>query len=421
VTGDPGAPRRTRGRRPRILFVWELGANYGHASKIIETFVALGPLAEVVIAAREPQAFAEIAPRLGLNIRPAPHAPPPPPPPLGPAPPVLNYTDSLRFCGWTDAVQLAGLIRSWRDLFAEVAPDLIVTQAAPTALLAARGGRWPVVTLGSGFDAPARADPMPAYPGDHTAADLRIAEDRTLAVAEAALRETGSPALGQLRAIFDAGPMLLAAMIQTDHYHPRRQWEPGHPPYLGHLFTIDRGSALDWAGDGRARILAYLRPGAHGFAATAQALAARGRTRDIVLAAPGLPAAAAASLRAAGLRVVDGPLRLDLLLPEADLMVSHGSNGVVAAGLVAGVPQFLVPTQTEQYMLTRAVAAQKLAFGLTGRPDPAAVSRTLEDALASRVLRASARAVAATIAAKGNVDPAAGVAARLLAIAAGTL
>lgn len=406
-----------RGRRPRILFAWELGANYGHASKIIETIVALGPLAEVAVAAREPQAFAEIAPRLGLNIRPAPHAPPPPPPPLGPAPPVLSYPDALRFCGWNEAVPLAGLIRSWRALFADLAPDLIVAQAAPTALLAARGGPWTVATLGSGFDAPARADPMPPYPGNHTQADLRAAEDRTLAVAEAALREAGGPALGRFRALFDAGPMLLAAMIQTDHYHPRRKWEPDHPPYLGHLFTTDRGEVLHWARNGRARILAYLRPGARGFGPAARALAALSRDSDIVLAAPGLPAPAADALRTAGLRVVDGPVRLDVLLPEADLMLSHGSNGVVAASLVAGVPQVLLPTQTEQFMLTRTVAAQKLAIGLAGRPDPAAIARALTEARDSTALRAASRAAAATVAATGTADPAGAVAARLLAIA----
>lgn len=406
-----------RGRRPRILFAWELGANYGHASKIIETVTALGPLAEVAVAAREPSAFAEIAPRLGLNIRAAPHAPPPPPPPLGPAPPVLSYPDALRFCGWNDAAQLAGLIRSWRALFADLAPDLIVAQAAPTALLAARGGPSATATLGSGFDAPARADPMPPYPGTHTPADLQAAEDRTLAIAEAALRETGGPALGRFRALFDAGPMLLAALIQTDHYRPRHRWEPDHPPYLGHLFTTDQGTVLHWERDGRARILAYLRPGAHGFQAAARALAALRRDHDIVLAAPGLPTAVAGALRTAGLRVVDGPVRLDALLPQADVMLSHGSNGVVAASLVAGVPQVLLPTQTEQFMLTRCVASQKLALGLSGRPDPAAIARALTEVRDSPALRAASQAAAATIAETANADPAGAVAARLLAIA----
>jgi UDP:flavonoid glycosyltransferase YjiC (YdhE family) len=177
---------------------------------------------------------------------------------------------------------------------------------------------------------------------------------------------------------------------------------------------------LRWEGDGRARVLAYLRPGTHGFAAAARALIARSRDSDIVLAAPGVPAAAAGTLRKAGLRVVDGPVRLDLLLPEADLMVSHGSNGVVAASLVAGVPQVLLPTQTEQFMLTRTVAAQRLAIGLGGRAEPATVGRAVSEACESPELRAASRAAAATIAATGNADPAGAVAARLLAIAAET-
>ncbi len=408
-----------RGRRPHILFAWELGANYGHASKIRETILAIGPLARITVAARVPQAFAAFDLPPGVDIRPAPHAPPPALSPQGRSRPILNYPDALRFCGWQDADLLTTLVRSWRALFADLAPDLIVAQAAPTALLAARGGPFAVATLGSGFDAPARAAPMPPYPtGNHGTADLLEAEHRVLAVAEAVLKATGGPALGRFRALFDAGPFLLAAMIQTDHYHPRRRWEPDHPPYLGHLFTADGGTPMDWAGDGRARVLAYLRPGSHNFDAAAGALAAQARHRDTVLAAPGIAPAAAARLRQAGLRVVDGPVRLDGLLPEAGLVVSHGSNGIVAAGVVAGVPQLLLPTQTEQAMLARTVARQHLALGVMGRADAATIGRALSDALESPVLGRASRAMSATIAATGPADPAGAVAARLLATAA---
>ena len=59
-------------RRPRVLFAWELGANWGHASKIAEVAQALGPMVETVIAARAPSAIAAIAPALAAATRPAP-------------------------------------------------------------------------------------------------------------------------------------------------------------------------------------------------------------------------------------------------------------------------------------------------------------------------------------------------------------
>jgi hypothetical protein len=83
------------------------------------------------------------------------------------------------------------------------------------------------------------------------------------------------------------------------------------------------------------------------------------------------------------------------------------------------VPQVLLPTQTEQYMLTRAVAAQGLALGLAGAPDPVAVGRALDEACDSRALSATARAMATTVAQTTNADPAGAVAARLLAAADG--
>lgn len=133
-----------------------------------------------------------------------------------------------------------------------------------------------------------------------------------------------------------------------------------------------------------------------------------------MLAVPGLPAGAAGSLRAAGLRVVDGPVRLDRLLPGADLLVSHASNGIVAAGLTAGVPQVLLPTQTEQAMLARVLGAQNLGIALPLRSDAQAAA----GAIAQELRDAPLRAATETIAASSNADPAGTVAARLLAVAA---
>jgi hypothetical protein len=83
------------------------------------------------------------------------------------------------------------------------------------------------------------------------------------------------------------------------------------------------------------------------------------------------------------------------------------------------VPQVLLPTQTEQYMLTRTVTAQRVALGLAGASDPVVVGRALDEARESRALRDAARAMAATVAQMANADPAGSVAVRLLAAADG--
>jgi UDP:flavonoid glycosyltransferase YjiC (YdhE family) len=397
-------------RRPRILFAWELGANYGHATKIAETADAIGPLADIVIAARSLDAIATTAPHLVPVTVQAPYADTP-----DGRRPVVSYPDALGFCGWNEAETLAGLVRRWRALIAEVEPDMIVSQAAPTALLAARGGRSALAVLGSGYDAPPRAAPMPPFLPGMTQEAAAEAEARTLEIAEAAMARVGGEAPAPFCHLFDVASFALVALPQTDHYGDRAAIEPQHPPYLGQLYSADIGAERDWAGDGRHRILAYLRPGSPGFAAAVQSFAARAGAWDVLLAAPGIGASLRDRLAAAGVRAVDGPLRLDRLMENADLMVSHASNGVVSAAVTAGIPQVLLPTQTEQTMCAHTLARQKLAVGASGRVDAAALTTLLDRALASAQLRASARAAAERVARETPADPAGAAAACLLA------
>lgn len=405
--------------RPRLLFVWELGRNLGHASKIREVAAALGGLAEVVVAAREPTAFARLAGGFDGTVLPAPHAPPDPPrraEDIG-----RSYPDDLRHCGWAGPDRLAALLRAWRALIAEVGPDLLVTQAAPTAILAARGLPLAVAVLGSGYDLPPRAAPMPPFrwwePGEASMVAGR--EPAVVAVANAALaRIGGGPPLSVFADLFAGATACLATVPALDHYRPRSRWEAAPPPCLGQLVTVEAGASLRWREGAGPRVFAYLSPAAAVFPAAAEALARLGRQADVILAAPGLgapaQAALAARLAAGGVRAVDGPVRLDALREETDLCISHASNGVVAAFLAAGVPQLGLPTHIEQMMIARVLADQAAGVAVAGAIDAAALHRLTGRALGSARLRGAAQAVAAGIATGTPADPAGTVAAMLL-------
>jgi UDP:flavonoid glycosyltransferase YjiC (YdhE family) len=405
--------------RPRLLFAWELGRNLGHASKIREVAAALGGLAEVVVAAREPAAFARLTGGFDGTVLPAPHAPPDPPrraEDIG-----RSYPDDLRHCGWAGPDKLAALLRAWRALFAEVEPDLLVTQAAPTAMLAARGLSFALAVLGSGYDLPPRGIPMPPFrwwqPGE--AAVVAAREPAVVATANAALRLAGGgPPLSAFADLFAEATACLATVPALDHYRPRSRWEAAPPPCLGQLVTVEAGAALRWRDGAGPRVFAYLSPAAAVFPAAAEALARLGPQADVILAAPGLGAPAqtarSARLEAAGVRAVDGPVRLDALREAADLCISHASNGVVAAFLAAGVPQLGLPTHIEQFMIARVLADQQAGVAAAGAVDAAALHRLAGRALGSARLRTAARAVAAEIAATTPTDPAGTVATALL-------
>ncbi|OYU41647.1 MAG: hypothetical protein CFE44_28570, partial [Burkholderiales bacterium PBB4] len=51
-----------------------------------------------------------------------------------------------------------------------------------------------------------------------------------------------------------------------------------------------------------------------------------------------------------------GPVDLSVTLPGCDLCVCHAGEATLAQALLAGVPAFLLPTQTEQYLISRQAA-----------------------------------------------------------------
>lgn len=397
---------RPRRRRPRILVLWELGANYGHIVKMATIARPLSRAAEIVIAARDPVAMRQFAPDLDARLLAAPCAPPARPGLAGDR--GRSYADMMRHCGWHDAETLAALLGSWRALFDLVAPDMIVGQAAPTGLLAARGGPWSTVLLGSGFDAPPRCAPMPPFrwwePG--AGASLAAREAQVVRSANAALDRLRLPRIEAFRDVLDTDIVLLAAFEALDQYRPRLRWEPDHPPYQGHLYAPSTGAALQWRERACRRILAYLRPGKAGFPQASAVLAAAPRDWDVILASPGIPRQLAARLAAAGVRVVDGPVRLDALLPRCDLGISHGSNGMAAAFLAAGVPQIALPSQLEQVMCARVLSDQTLGVGLIGGHSPgdlrAAIERALDDDDMRGLVRAKAAALGSSPVADGT-------------------
>ncbi len=372
---------------PRILFAWEAGENFGHVSKIAEVARGLTGQAEILAAVRDPIALRQIAPDLPITVLPAPA--PPPQVPLSGGDAGRSYPDVLRHAGWSSPETLSPLVEAWRNLFALARPDVLVAQAAPTALLAAQGLGLRTAMVGSGFDAPPRAHPMPAfYHWDKDANAPPVArEAEVLATANRVLDGFGAPGLTQFCNLLQTDAYLLATFAEIDHYAPRTAFEPDHPPYLGQLFTSDQGAQMTWLPKARRRILAYLRPRTPPFEPAVKALARLDRSHDVILAAPGASAQLAERLKPTAIRLCRGPVRLDRLLANCDLGISHASNGIAAAFIMAGIPQLGLPGHAEQIMVAQAVARQKVGLGLVGQFGPDAVHDTLITALGSTAIR----------------------------------
>ncbi len=323
--------------------------------------------AELFFALQNPAAIRAFAEGLNYKVFQAPYFP------VRPVPgkrrgPSLIYPDDLRPCGYDSPADLAGLIMAWRSLYDLVKPDVLVAQAAPTALLAARDYKFKKVTLGSGYDVPPRSTPMPLLRYWEKIDDdvIKSHEGLVLDNVNEALSIAGLSKLKKFSDLLETDTEFLTTFEDLDHYPDRSSLSKGKPNYYGPFFALDSGEAMSWNKGKRQRIFAYIRPDTAHFGACMEALSHQPDDRDIIAAVPGISKQLKAQLEKPSFRIIDGAVQLGKLIKTCDLGISHASPGIAAAFALNGVPQLLLPGHIEQMMFARAIGRTKSGRGLVG-------------------------------------------------------
>jgi UDP:flavonoid glycosyltransferase YjiC (YdhE family) len=332
----------------RILYAWELGGNSGHVT-------GFSPIAaelergghEILFAARDLQAAAALKhshPK--LLIAQAPLAPRPTVPYQQP----VSYPELLALMGYSDANTLASLVRGWLDLIRLFRAQVVVADYAPTAGLAARIARIPLVRLDLGFTRPPRRRPLPSMlPWEKVSAErLERSEEQVLRRVNAVLRAHGERLFDELAELLDANEKFLLTFPELDHYEDRANERYDGPFYLDSI-----GEAREWPKGDRPRVLVYLRPG-RALEPVLEAIAALGAVAHCYV--PGASPELGTRFAGRDIHISAHPLRLTELLAEAHATVTYGSHGYVSAALLAGVPCIVVPTDVEKAGLARRVA-----------------------------------------------------------------
>lgn len=361
------------GGMSRFLLAWEMGAGLGHVDRLLVWARELRRRGhEVLFALRD---LAPAHARLGAEGFTALAAPCWLHPPRD-APRLGNHAAVLAAAGWLEPEGLAGLICAWRALLQLSRCDVLLTDHAPTAVLAARGQGLPVWAVGTSFECP---PPAPFFPPMHYW-DPREYErcpmyDHPLLVrANQALQSLGDSPLPRLSALYDGVGRALASFPELLHYD-------GHgaeSPVVGPVFVVDRGATPRWPDEGDGpRVFVHVHHDHPALPALLAALAQRGWPAIAYLhggrLAPGQPGSTGS------LRLETRPLHLGQVLRDADLVVSHAGIGTVSAALLAGKCQLLLPAQTEQRMLARRAAAGGLALALEhGSAGPADLGQALD-------------------------------------------
>jgi UDP:flavonoid glycosyltransferase YjiC (YdhE family) len=370
----------------RILFAWQLGANYGHLATDLPVAECLRRRGhDVSFAVADMRVAAEILSHPGFSFTPIPG----PMSPSVPSPPPASYAQIMHACGFGDHRDLVRLLDAWSALITHADVGVLVADHAPMAVLAAHLADIPTVMIGGGFTIPPMVSPLPSIrPWEIIQSDrLQQVESIVLSNINAIIARLGKPPFTRLAELFARPKRLLTTFPELDPYGTR---EDG--TYIGPISSESHSRAVNWRSGSLPRIFAYLRPTVPRIAAILTAL--EESVAQVIVAMPGASSELQQHFESTSVTLLGHAVPLTPLLSDADLVVSYGGAGTIAQSLLAGVPMLLVPQNAEQYL--SAVQVANLGAGvLVGlKPEDNDIARVLEQLLGNPAYREGARRIA---------------------------
>ena len=339
----------------RIVFAWELGANYGYISQFLPFARELKSRGhEVVLVVRELHHAQRMMMDSGIPVLQAPLWLPTV---QGLPDPPLNYAEILLRFGYHDAKSLSGVVSAWRALLMLYKADVIVASHAPTALLAARSMGLSAASLGTGFSIPPQVSPTPnmRFWVNVPTERLQSSDAAVLATMNSILHASGKPPMSAIRDLFDVQEQFLCTLPELDHY-PKR----ANARYWGAVYDTRMGQEATWPQAEAKRVLVYLESSHRDFSALLEAIKSSGV--QALICAPGISSNMIKTTESAKIRIYNQPIKFMGLLEQADLAICHTGHGTSACMLAAGVPLLMFPNHLEQYLLAKSV--QEFGAGL---------------------------------------------------------
>lgn len=329
-----------------VLLVNELGGGFGHVSNLLAIGRALASLGYRVTCAMADL----VRPALLLRQAGFPVLQAPTWPRMGHGK-TACYADILALIGFENAPALTLMTAGWQDLIDLVKPDLIVADHSPTAALAAFGAN-PVVMVGNGFTLP--PDHLDEYPMLARDAEPLVPQSRLLEVVHEVQGNRKRPAPETLPALLSAAFRGVLSFPELDAYADVRSDNT--------LGVLEAMPVYAPRGDARS-VYAYLTDYHPELRTIADALV---EVDAEVSCHVSNHADVAAVLSRGGVRLLDEPADLTVILPRVSVVVSHASMGMAHAGLAAGRPQLVLPHDLEKECAARAL--DSLGVSLSLRP-----------------------------------------------------
>lgn len=385
-----------------IVFAWELGGGLGHLVRyrlLIERLCGAGHRVSFIArdVARARQVFAGRA----LHHVEAPYGETPVAARIRPP---NSFAEVLLNSGYAVPAEVTARLTRWCELLTPLAPDVVVGDYAPGAMLAARVLGLRAIASGNGFYLPPAISPLPPLrywlPADK--ASLAANEARLLTHLNGALGALGAAPAASVADALLGQDTFVQSFAEFDHAYER----PG-AEYLGAYPSAEFGLPPVWPAGAGPRVFAYLDPQVL-LPELLAAVAACGAR--LCLYAPGVEPTLVAGTP--GVAWMDGPVDLKQAATEADAYLSNANINSMMAFLLAGRPQLVVPSTLEKYLVGRRL--EMLGAGLSApRRAPGDLRAKLHAVLHQRSYRRAAEQFAQRHAGRTEADAAARMQRRL--------
>jgi hypothetical protein len=362
-----------------IHFAWELGGGLGHAGRIKPLAAeALRRGHQVSMCLRELVHTHSVLAPLGVPRLQAPvwlHEV------KGLPSPQISLAEILLTMGYVNADALQGLFSGWRDTLILLKPDLVVADSAPTAVLAARSLGVRSATVGIGYFMPPEATPMPVLrdwepvqPGRVQAGDQQM-----LSAINTVLERVGAAPLHHAaQALLGDAPLHLT-WPELDHYG--RTSLPAGQTWWGPSMLSGAGVVPQWPALDGPRVFAYLKTDHPDHALVLQALVKLGCVVECYL--PEVASGRPPPVVSPRIHYSAGPVDLQAALPGCALCICHGGEATLAQALLLEVPVLLLPTQAEQFLISRCVGRAGLGINAAERRRPLDYAAVMQPMLAA--------------------------------------
>lgn len=353
-----------------LVFCWELGQGYGHilsfkylAEYLVQKQWQISCIAkDVKIAKAMLPTQCKVYPAPARKYQPVYH-------------PTANLAQIITNNGFFDDQWLQQSVTEWQQRFQTLKPDILLLDHAPTALLAAYLSNIKASLIGTGFFIPPHIQPLPNF--ESMTEDVSgAAEQRLMARINRMLPE--DKCLSGLAQLYQTAAVhFLCTLPELDHYPGRKGAD-----YWGPNFDLLQGSAPSWKSGAKRRVFAYLHNDYN-------------KLHELLAALNELQASVLVSVKQvrpewteqySNIQFIQGPVALQQVIKEADLVMCHAGHGTVAAMLLAGVKLLLVPKQLEQSLLAHYLCKQHLSYFLTPDADFSQLARYLDTVLADSTL-----------------------------------